>query len=56
MYACVFVCVSTPEAINDYWHDVAYYNWLSKFHGFCMAVVVGVISGRDVSIHMRHGN
>ena len=22
---CVYVCVPTPEAISNYWHDVAWY-------------------------------
>ena len=29
------------------------YDWLNKFYGFYMAAVVGIISGRDISIHMR---
>ena len=33
MHVCVGVCVSAPKAINNYWHDVAWYEetiWLVK--------------------------
>ena len=31
-------------------------DWPTKFYGFYMAAVVGIISGRGVSIHTRRGN
>ena len=37
MYVCL--CVSTPEAIND---------WLNKFYGLYIAVVVSIVSGHGL--------
>ena len=50
MCVCLCVCVSAPEAINNP------YDWLNKFYGFYMAAVVGISSGRDISMYMRRGN
>ena len=38
------------------WRDIDPYDWLNKFYGFYMAAVVGIVSGRDVSIHTCRGN
>ena len=38
------------------WCDIDPYDWLNKLYGYYMAAAVGIISGRDVSIHMRHVN
>ena len=56
--ACVCVCVRVclrvcaPEAINNYssvmWCDIDPYDWLNKFYGFYMAVVVA-------GLHLRGG-
>ena len=32
------------------------YDWLTKYYGFYIAAVVGIISGRGISVHMRRGN
>ena len=32
------------------------YDWLNEFHGFLMAAIVGMVSGRGPSIHAHHGN
>ena len=51
-FACVCVslrvcCVSAPEAIN---------NWSKSSFGFYMATVINIVSRRNVSTHVRHGN
>ena len=55
MYACVCVCVSASDAINNgvMWSDI---DVLNKFCGFYMAAVVSIVSGHGVSIHTRRGN
>ena len=51
--ACVFACVSVPKAMNNKWRDINPCDWLNKFYGFYMAVVVHIISGHGLSIHMH---
>ena len=48
----VFMCVFTPEAINNYKCDVIWtlYDWLNEFYNFYMAVVVDIISRHGISI------
>ena len=57
---CVCVCVSPPPRLSItsgvMWCDIDPYDWLNKFYGFYMAAVVGIGSGRDVSIYTRRGN
>ena len=33
------------------WFDI---DWLTKSYGFNMPAVVGIVSGRDLSIHTRN--
>ena len=59
MCVCVCVCVSAPRLLitsGVMWCDIDPYDWLNKFYGLYMAAVVGVDSGRDVSIHTRYRN
>ena len=62
MCVCVcmcFACVSAPRLLitsGMMWCDIDPYDWLNKFNGFYMAAVVGIISGRDLSIHTDHRN
>ena len=56
---CVYMCVyvSTPEAINNQWHDMdSIYDWLNKFYSFYMAAVVSIISRHGLSIDAYHRN
>ena len=57
---CVRACVCPPPRLlitsGVMWCDIDPYDWLNKFYGFYMAAVVGIGSGRDVSIYTRHGN
>ena len=53
LYVCVCICVSAPEAINNYWHNVDPYNWLYKFYGCYMAIVVIIANGCGLGISMR---
>ena len=57
---CVCVCVCPPLRLlitsGMVWCEIDPYDWLNKFYGFCMAAAVGIVSGRDVSIHTRCGN
>ena len=54
------VCVCPPPRLlltsGVMWCDIDPYNWLNKFYDFYVAVVVGISSGRDVSIYMHRGN
>ena len=54
------MCVCPPPRLliisGVMWCDIDPYDWLNKFYGFYMAAVVGIDSGRDVSIYMRRGN
>ena len=52
MRMCLRVCPPPRLSITSgvMWCDMDPYDWLNKFHGFYMAVVVGIVSGRDVSI------
>ena len=53
MRVCVCVC-SPPRLLitsGAMWCDIDPYDWLNKFYDFYMAVVVGISSGRDVSIY-----
>ena len=58
MRLCVFVCLPPRLLLTSgmMWCDIDPYNWLNNFCGFYMAVVVGIVSGRDLSIHTRRGN
>ena len=60
VYVCVCLCVCPPPRLlitsGVIWCDIDPYNWSNKFYGFCMATVVDIDSGRDVSIYMRRGN
>ena len=56
---CVCVCVFYPKAINTsgiMLCDIDPYDWLNKFYGFYMAVLVGIVSRHGLSIHTCHGN
>ena len=57
LYACVFVCPPPRLLITSgvMWCNIDPYHWLTKFYGFYMAAVVGIDSGRDVSIYTRRG-
>ena len=43
-------------SIRVYKYKYEVYDWLNKFYDFYMAVVVGISSGRDVSIYTCFGN
>ena len=55
-----YVCVCLPPRLlitsGVMWCDIDPYDWLNKFYGFYMAAVVGIGSGRDVSIYTCRGN
>ena len=57
---CVFVCVCVPLRLLLTSGVIGViqtlYDWLNKLYGFCIAVVVGIVSARDLSIHTRCGN
>ena len=42
---CLYVCVHT-EAINNFWRDVVWYDWLTKDYRFYMAALVIIGNGR----------
>ena len=54
------MCVCPPPRLvitsGVMWCEIDPYDWLNKFYGFYMAAVVGIVSGRDVSIHTHRGN
>ena len=53
----VCVCVPSPEISNTsgvMWHDMDPYDWLNKFHSFCMAVIVTSVSRRGLMIEAQH--
>ena len=60
MCVCVCVCVCPPPRLlitsGVMWYDIDPIRSLNKFYDFYMAVVVGISSGRDVSIYTRLGN
>ena len=56
MFACVRLCVSTPKAINYYWHDMDPYDWLNKSYSYYMTTVVFIVNGYGLGIDMFHGN
>ena len=64
MCVCVCVCVCLrvcppPRLLiisGVMWCDIDPIRLVNKFYGFYMAAVVGIISGRDVSIYTCHGN
>ena len=55
MRVCVCVCLPPRLLITS---DViqTQCNCLNKFYGFYMAVVVGIVSGRGISIHVCRGD
>ena len=55
---CVCVCMCPPLRllITSGVIQTPYDSALNKFYGFYMATGVGIVSGRDVSIHTRRGN
>ena len=57
---CVCVCARPPPKLSItsgvMWCDIDPYDWLNNFYGFYMAAVVGIGSGRDVSMYTRRGN
>ena len=55
----VCVCVSALRLLitsGVMWCDIDPIRSLNKFYDFYMAVVVGISSGRDVSIYTHRGN
>ena len=58
LYACmcVCVCVCPPARLLITSGVIDPYDWSNKFYGFCIAVVVNIIAGRDVIVHTRRGN
>ena len=53
-YACLRVCVSAPEAINNLWCDMKPKLDMNKFYSCCMAIVVGIVDGRGLSIETNY--
>ena len=55
MHVCLCVCPPPGLLITSsvMWCDM---DPLNKFYGFCMAAVVGIVSGCGFSIHMRCEN
>ena len=57
VYVCVYVCVCSPPRLlitsGVMWCNI---DWSNKYYGFYMASLVGIISGRGISIHMCCGN
>ena len=49
---CVCVCLHPRLLVTNgvMWCDIDPYDWLNKFNGFYIAAVVGISSGRDISI------
>ena len=49
------MCVCLPPRLlitsGVMWCDIDLYDWLNKIYGFCMAAVVGIVSGRGLSFH-----
>ena len=60
MCVCLFVCVCLPPRLSItsgvIWYNIDAYDRLNKFYGFYVAAVVGIGSGRDVSMYKRRGN
>ena len=58
MSVCVCVCVlvSAPRVLIASGMIWTTHDWSNKFHGFYMAAVVDIDSGREVSFYMRRGN
>ena len=60
MHMCLCVCVCPPPRLlitsGVMWCDIDPYDWLNKFYGFYMAAVIGINSGRDLSIYIHHEN
>ena len=58
MFVCVCVCPPLRLSITSgmMWCDIDPYDWLNTFYGFYMAAVVGIGSGRDVSMYTSRGN
>ena len=55
---CVFACLP-PRLLKTtgvIWCDIDPYDWSNRFYGFYMAAVVGIVSGRGMSIHTCFGN
>ena len=50
------MCVSTPKAVNNYWHDMDPYDRLNKFYSCYMATVVGNVDGHGLGIDTSCGN
>ena len=38
------------------WHDMTPYDWLNKFHSFCMTAIVGIDSMHGLRTEARHRN
>ena len=58
---CVFVCVSAPKAINNYWCDVVWYGLHLIGQISSMAFVwqprsISIVHGHVVGMYMRRGN
>ena len=62
VYVCVCahtrtcMCVSTPETVNNQWHDMDPYDWLNKFYSCYMATVTVIINGCGLGIDAHCGN
>ena len=56
MHVCVFPLPRVFKTSGMMGCDKDPYDWLNKFYGFYMAPVVGIVSGRGLSIHTRCGN
>ena len=53
---CVYVCVCPPLRLliisGMMWWDIDPYDW----YGFCMAAVIGFVSGRSLNMHTHRRN
>ena len=59
MSVCMCVCLPLRLLITSsmMWCDIeTSYNWLNNFYGFYVAVVIDIVSRRDISIDMCCGN
>ena len=54
-YVCISVCVY-PRLLITSGVILTPYDWSNKFYGFYIAAVVGIISGRGLSMHTFCGN
>ena len=53
MRVCVLVCVSTPEAMNNLWHDIDLL-WLGKqVLVLLMGLAIDTVKGRGLSYEVR---